>query len=205
MKERNQARAQLAGAPLLVAQLDAMEFRNRMVKGDTESLRTLRLGTQTTVAEALKKLSTMPPLTLLQLCYGYEDFDFAAHLLRHADDLDFVQDTLTAVGMSDALNPILNGMLAGFNRRRRFQRFKIGHHDLELDRLRYAMTATAQDTDAAPTKERAIEQRNRGRLMKDRHRHRTCAGFSNGSEDAAVLIVRSHTCVQFVVALATVQ
>ena len=125
MKERNQARAQLAGAPLLVAQLDAMEFRNRMVKGDTESLRTLRLGTQTTVAEALKKLSTMPPLTLLQLCYGYEDFDFAAHLLRHADDLDFVQDTLTAVGMSDALNPILNGMLAGFNRRR-FQRFKIG-------------------------------------------------------------------------------
>ena len=48
LKEKNQARTKLVGAPLLVAQLGAMEFRNKMI-GDNSVLRTLRLGTQSTV------------------------------------------------------------------------------------------------------------------------------------------------------------
>ena len=41
----------------------------------------------------------------------------------------------------------MNGVLAGFNRRRRFNRFKYGDRTLELDRLRFAETATELDED----------------------------------------------------------
>ena len=47
MREKNQARALLAGAPLLLAQLGALEFRKKMMQGDSEVLSTIRLGTLT--------------------------------------------------------------------------------------------------------------------------------------------------------------
>ena len=124
-----------------------MEFRNRLVKGDDSALANLRLGTRVSVAEIVKTLSQVPPLTLLQLCYGHANFDFPSHLLQHADDLDFVQDTITATASSAELNPVLNAVLASFNRRRRWQRFKFGHYNMELDRLRFADTATPKDGD----------------------------------------------------------
>ena len=54
LSEKNQARSQLAGAPLLVGQLGALEFRQKMLEGDGEILNTLRLSTQGTVAEVLR-------------------------------------------------------------------------------------------------------------------------------------------------------
>ena len=124
-----------------------MEFRQKMLDGDNSILKSLRLGTQSTVGEVIKNLGRASPLAVLQLCFGRQEYDFAENLLQHADDLDFAQDTLTAVGESQALNPVLNGVLAGFNRRRRYHRFKIGHHTLELDRLRFATTASPLDSD----------------------------------------------------------
>lgn len=44
-KKRNQARSQLAGAPLLVAQLSERDFRKKMLEGDNNLLQNLRLGT----------------------------------------------------------------------------------------------------------------------------------------------------------------
>ena len=160
ISERNWARAQLIGAPLLVAQLGAMEFRNRLVKGDDSALANLRLGTRVTVAGIVQTFSQVPPLTLLQLCYGHAEFDFPSHLLQHADDLDFVQDTATAVASSAKLNPVLNAVLASFNRRRRWQRFKFGHYNMELDRLRFADTASAKDGDdfVVATKDKKEQQ-----------------------------------------------
>ena len=122
-----------------------------MLRGEDTALRTLRMGTQSTVCELIKKFGKMAPLTVLQICYGRRNFDFAEKLLQHAEDLDFVQDTLTATGGSQSLNPIFNGVLAGFNRRRRHGRFKFGHYNLEIDRLRYATTATARDSDLSAT------------------------------------------------------
>ena len=136
---------------MLVAQLGAMEFRNQLLKGDETVLKSLRLGTQSTVGEVLKNLGRAPPLAVLQLCYDRQAFDFAGYLLQHADDMDFVQDTLTAIGESRKLNPIFNGVLAGFNRRRRHQRFKFGHHTLQLDRLRFADSASSLDSDLYAT------------------------------------------------------
>ena len=145
-----------------MAQLGAMEFRDKMIKGDGTILGSLSLGTQTTVADLLKKFCRAPPLALLELCYGRKEFNFVESLLQHADDLDFTQDTLSAVGASPMINPILNGVLAGLNRRRRHQRFKLGHYNLELDRLRYAETASLLDSDLAATevKSEPVAQQN---------------------------------------------
>ena len=151
MREKNKARTQLAGAPLLVGQLGALEFRKRMIQGDSGVLNSLRLGTQCTVAEVLKQLGQAPPLSLLQLCYNNRRFNFAEHMLQHADDLDFLQDVLTAKGNSSKINPILNGVLAGFNRRRRYQRIKYDHQNLEMDRLRFAETTNSKDDDLQST------------------------------------------------------
>ena len=124
LREKNQARAMLAGAPLLVAQLGALELRKWMLKGDSEVLRNLRLGTHLSAAELLKKLGQAPPLAVLRLCYDQKHYDCSEQMLQHADDLDFVQDILSATGNSPQLNPVLNAVLAGFNRRRRQNRFK---------------------------------------------------------------------------------
>ena len=91
------------------------------------------------------------PLAVLKLCFGTDKYDFPDCLLQLADDLDFTQDTLNAAGESLVLNPVLNGVLAGFNRRRRYSRFKYGHHTLELDRLRFAHTVSEKDSDLFAT------------------------------------------------------
>ena len=68
LKQKNQARSQLAGAHLLVSQLGALELRKRLLEGDGGALQRYRMGFQTTIAEALKILGKLPPLTVLQLC-----------------------------------------------------------------------------------------------------------------------------------------
>ena len=77
MQEKNQARALLVGAPLLLAQLGALEFRKKMMSGDTSSLRTMRLGDRMSVAEFLKKLGRIPPLAMFNVLYGRKDLDFS--------------------------------------------------------------------------------------------------------------------------------
>ena len=121
------------------------------MKGNADKLKALRLGMMMPVAEVLKALGKAPPLAVLKLCYGSNDYDFADYVLQHADDLDFIQDTLSATCSSLQLNPILNGVLAGFNRRRRYGRFKWGHRTLEFDRLRFAQTASEKDSDLFAT------------------------------------------------------
>lgn len=149
MVQRNKARAQLAGAPLLVAQVGAMEFRKKLLQGDQDAIKGLRLGDTVTVAEMLKILGRIPPISTLQLCNPQAATWMKEHLLQHGDDLDYVQDVLTATGENTELNPILNGVLAGFARRKRHGRFKHGPLNLEFDRLRYANTATPKDSDLA--------------------------------------------------------
>ena len=149
MVQRNKARAQLAGAPLLVAQVGAVDFRKKLLQGDQNATQGLRLGDTITVAKMLKILGRLPPISILQLCNPQVAAWTKEHLLQHANDLDYVQDVLTATGDNTALNPTLNGVLAGFARRKRHGRFKQGQLNLEFDRLRYASTATPKDSDAS--------------------------------------------------------
>ena len=68
LRQKNQARTQLAGAPLLVAQLGALELRKKLLQGDNNALQDLRLGSQITVMEMLKILGKLPPISALRLC-----------------------------------------------------------------------------------------------------------------------------------------
>ena len=138
------------------------------MQGDNDVVPSLRLGQQMSTAEFLKQLGRAPPIEVLQFCFGSNGYDVMESMLQHADDLDFVQDVLCATRDSLELNPILNGVLAGFNRRRRYNRFKYAHHTLELDRLRFEHTISENDSDLQATdfKDREKSEkrtRNRGR------------------------------------------
>ena len=137
----------LAGAPLFAVQIRELEFRQKMMHGNTEALKTIRMGTQLTAAEFLKILSSLPPLALLRLCNQEVGDYVGTHLLRQADDLDYVQNVISASGRNAELNPMLNAVLAVFSRRKRVGKFKDGQHNLDFDRLRFAHTATPRDSD----------------------------------------------------------
>ena len=87
LKEKNQARSLLAGSPLLVAQVGAMEFRKKMMVGDPSALQDLRLGSQVTVAEFLKRLGKSPTIAVLQLCNQQGGDWESEHLLQQSDTL----------------------------------------------------------------------------------------------------------------------
>ena len=117
------------------------------MEGDDKLVKSLRLGTWTTVGELLNVFGKIPPLTLLNICNPEFGKYMSNHLLQHSDDLDFVQDVLKATGGSRELNPILNSVLAGFGRRRRYGKFKCGQLNLQFDQLRFANTKTPEDDD----------------------------------------------------------
>ena len=126
MQASSKARAMLAGAPLMVAQLGALELRKKMLEGDTQILHRLNLTTPTTVLQVLKWLQKAPPLAILKLCNSETANFLMNNLLQHSDDLDFVQDVLNAVASHSEINPTMQAVLAGFNRRRNLGRFKDG-------------------------------------------------------------------------------
>ena len=99
------------------------------------------------MAELLKVFGKIPPLSLLHLCNPEFGKYFSEHLLQRADDLDFVQDVLSATAKSKALNPVLNSVAAGFGRRKNYKRFKYGQLNMHFDRLRFAETETPEDND----------------------------------------------------------
>lgn len=130
---RSSARSLLAAAPLTVIQLDARDLRDQMTRGDTSILNTLKLGTRGTTAQFLKALGKAPLMDIIRLLDASKADYISSSFLRQAEDLDFVQEVLTATGKHKALNPLLNAVLDAFSRRRRSGGFKDGPHSLEMD------------------------------------------------------------------------
>ena len=181
LKERNQARSQLAGAPLLVAQIGEQEFRKKLLAGDNTPLQSIRGDTWTTVAELMKIFGKIPPMSLLQICNPEFSKWMTEHLVQHANDLDFVQDILSAVGKTKELNPILNSVLAGFGRRKRHGRFKCSQYNLPFDQLRFATTATPEDSDLMVTelKSKTSQRSNSGPIVCSYFQKREGCRFSS--------------------------
>ena len=119
----------------------------------------------------------------------------AEQLLQHADDLDFVQDTLTASGNSLQLNPLLNGVLAGFNRRRRHQRFKYGHRTLDFDRLRFAQTASDLDSDLFATEVRNARTNSTWQEKGSKSSGAICRFFNKPAGCRRQKCIYSHRCI----------
>ena len=147
-EDRNKARCLLASAPLMVAQLGALEFNKKMMTGNVDILRKLHLSAHSTVGELLQQLADVPPIALLKL-FNKDVGDFIMNnMIQHSEDLDYVQDVLTTVGNHEQLNPSKFAVLEGFNRRRNFGRFKFYNHSIDLDRLRFAHVASPHDNDS---------------------------------------------------------
>ena len=113
----------LAAAPLLVSQLGAQELRNLMMDGDPQVLRNIRLGSRGTAAQFLKALGRAAPMDVLRLCHKEKGNAIGELFLQQAEDLDFVQNVLTATANHKELNPLLNAILDAFGRRKQYRRF----------------------------------------------------------------------------------
>ena len=144
---RNKARAMLAGAPLMAAQLELMDLRKNLNQGNDSVLTQLLMDKTTTVADVLNKLRAAPPLAVLKLCNPDLGDLIAGSVLQLIDDLDFTQDILSASSNYLKINPILHCVLAGLKRRSIYGSFKHGNHSVEVDRLRFVNTGTTLDDD----------------------------------------------------------
>ena len=136
----------------MVAQLGAQELKKKLQQGDVETLHSLRMGDQMSMAQLLARLSNAPPMAVLQLCNAEKGKAINNMIQQHSEDLDFVQEVLTAVGNHSELNPTMHAVLAGFTRRRNFGYFKNGAHNVDIDRLRFSHTASPKDADGGGQK-----------------------------------------------------
>ena len=143
--ERNKARSMLAGAPLMVAQLGAIDLRKKLTTGNTEIIPGLNLEASSTMRQLLEQLKHAPPLAILKLC-NKEVSDFITkNMMQHSADLDYVQEVLTTTGNHPELNPSMLAVLEAFNRRRNLGRFQLDHQSIDFDRLRFSHLASAND------------------------------------------------------------
>ena len=164
------------------------------MKGDAHILPSLRLGQQMPLAEFIKQLGRAPPMAVLKLCFGIGQYNFLESMLQHADDLDFVQDVLCASGDSLEVNPILNGVLAGFNRRRRYNRFKYGHHTMELDRLRFEHTISEKDSDLQATEVSGLDKTEKRSRNRDTRFMTVCSFYQQAGGCTAKECRYTHKC-----------
>ena len=91
-----------------MAQLGALELRKRLLQGDPKALQDLRLGSQITVMEMLKIMAKLPPISALQLCNKQFGDWITEHVLQNGDDLDFVQEVVSATSDVGSINQSRN-------------------------------------------------------------------------------------------------
>ena len=66
-------------------------------------------------------------------------------VLRHADDLDYLQTLVTSLGKKTEINPSVNAVIDAHNRRRFRGRFKTQGQSVELDTLLHKDTKEVPD------------------------------------------------------------
>ena len=148
---RRSVRAQLIAAPLVVAQAGLHRLQVLLGRGDSPVLDRVRLGEQYSVAETLKLLSSVPPLSVLKLLDQVRAKELASLSARVTAELDFVQSTVDLVTAKDSLNPSMNAVAEAFKRRHLAGRFAAGEHNIKVDSLVYADTKSTNNYDHCAT------------------------------------------------------
>ena len=148
---RRSVRAQLVTAPLVVAQAGLHRLQVLLGRGDSPVLASVRLGEIYSVAESLKLLSGVPPLSVLKLLDQVRAEELAALSDRVTAELDFVQSTVDLVAAQDSLNPSMNAVAEAFKRRHVAGHFSAGEHNIKVDSLVYADTKSKNDYDHCAT------------------------------------------------------
>ena len=123
---RRSVRAQLIAAPLVVAQAGLHRLQVLLGSGDSPVLTSVRLCEHYSVAETLKILSSLPPLSVLKLLGQARAPELASLSATVASELDFVQSTVDLVAAKDSLNPSMNAVAEAFKRRHLTGRFAAG-------------------------------------------------------------------------------
>ena len=148
---RRSVRAQLIAAPLVVAQAGLHRLRVLLGGGDSPVLNSVRLGDHYSVAETLKMLSSLPPLSVLKLLDQARAAELASLSATVAEELDFVQSTVDLVAAKDSLNPSMHAVAVAFKRRHLTGRFSAAEHNIKVDTLVYADTKGKKDFDHCAT------------------------------------------------------
>ena len=112
------------GAVLLVAQLGAFEIRSLLCSGEGDALKQVPLKERGLTEECRKVLAAAAPLEVLKAIKSPQVDRLIERVLRHADDLDFLQTLITSLGNRSEVNPSLNAIHEAYNRRRFSDRFK---------------------------------------------------------------------------------
>ena len=93
------------------------------------------------------------------------------------------------------LNPILNGVLAGFNRRKRHGRFKWGNQTLEFDRMRFAETVSEMDSDFKATDIHKKKISKNARMVKGTNSGAICRYFQREGGCRRQPCIYTHKCI----------
>ena len=87
---RRSVRSQLIAAPLVVAQAGLHRLQVLLGGGNSPVLTSVRLGEYCSVAETLKILSSLPPMSVLKLLDQARAAELASLSATVASELDFV-------------------------------------------------------------------------------------------------------------------
>ena len=108
----------MLGAVLLVAQLGAFEIRSLLCSGEGDALQEVPVKQSGLTEECRKVLAAAAPLDILKAIKWPQVDRLIERVLRHADDLDFLQTLITSLGNRSEVNPSLNALHDAYSRRR---------------------------------------------------------------------------------------
>ena len=147
LKNRRQARAMLAGAPLFLAQLSVREMINLVHDGDQRALSSINLDSVMSAREFFQAVGKAPLADVLSLCNQTRAETLSEGLRQLENDLDYIQEILVNGGHYAELNPLLHAVLDGFGRRSRYKRFLPDNNSVALDCLRHERKISEKDSD----------------------------------------------------------
>ena len=147
INDRRTARSMLIGAVLLVAQLGAYKIRSLLTAGENEILQGVPRKTRGTLGHLREALSRASPLAILKETKKAEADILIQELLRHADDLDYLQVLISSLAKRGEINPSLNAVIDAHNRRRFNGRFREHGQSVELDTIIHQGTKGTEDDD----------------------------------------------------------
>ena len=135
----------LIGAVLLVAQLGEHGIRALLSTGEKGSLEAVTGETRGSANHFCEKLAKASPLEILDFVKAPNRVRLTEALLRHADDLDYLQTLISSLGNRNELNPSMNAVCEAFSRRRFSGRFRRTGQTVELDTLLQQETKGVQE------------------------------------------------------------
>ena len=139
----------LREAILLLAQIGAHRIKTLCMSGESNALKNIRPNTKGIIADFQEVLSKASAFWILHATKWPNTEQLVSDLLRHADDLDYLQTLITPrLGERSDINPSLNAVIDAHNRWKFRGRFKNQNQSVEFYTLLHNETKGPKDDDA---------------------------------------------------------